>query len=55
MEPDSETIIADTCFYCLNTRVKRYYHSQEHPYYWAACPYCIKTVVVDKEEDSEET
>jgi len=55
MEPNPEAVLVENCFYCLNTRVKRYYHSQSLPYYWAACPYCIKTVVENKEEELEET
>jgi hypothetical protein len=44
LSPVSGSILVDNCFYCLNTRKKRVVYYSTVPYYWIACPYCVKTL-----------
>jgi len=44
LPPVSGSILVDNCFYCLNTRKKRVVYYSTVPYYWIACPYCVKTL-----------
>ena len=42
--PVSGSVLFESCFFCLNTRIKRVVYYSWAPYYWAACPYCVKTL-----------